>query len=479
MTTNPYATARDMLADLAAKRVSARELLEAHVARRDALHEQLNAVVATDLDRAMAEAASIDEARARGETLGVLAGLPMTIKDGYDVRGLPATAGNPAFANRAKDCADSELAARTRNEGAVVWGKTNVPFMLADFQSYNAIYGTTNNPYDLARTPGGSSGGAAAALATGITPLEIGSDIGGSLRHPANFCGVCSLKPTWGVLPMRGHVPPPPGFDADLDLGVGGPMARNTGDLKLLWDVLTKRKPSPLVPAKSGRIALWDAQEGWPLEAGVQARVRAAGAALADAGFAVEQARPHFDADRMIETYLDILTPIIAAGFPESLREEMAASREADLAAVREGRDDSGQAQYRLRVTAPPAEIRAALDARQQMKDGLEAFFAEGWDALLMPITPVPAFPHDQSDPMNARTITVNGKTVRYMTMLNWIALATALHAPALAVPAGQTDGLPVGVQLVGPEGSEDRLFALAAALEETAGGFTPPPAFP
>ena len=164
---------------------------------------------------------------------------------------LPATAGNPAFANRAKDCADAELVARTRKAGAVVWGKTNVPFMLGDFQSYNAIYGTTNNPYDVTRTPGGSSGGAAAALATGITPLEIGSDIGGSLRHPANFCGVCSLKPTWGVLPMRGHVPPPPGFDAELDLGVGGPMARNVGDLKLLWDVLLQRKPSELRPGQS------------------------------------------------------------------------------------------------------------------------------------------------------------------------------------------------------------------------------------
>ena len=472
-----YATAREMLADLAAKRISARELLDAHVARHESLAGKLNAVVATDLEHAQAAAKSIDDARAHGATLGALAGLPMTIKDGYDVFGLPATAGNPRFANRARDCNDADLVARVRRQGAVIWGKTNVPLMLSDFQSYNAIYGTTNNPYDVMRVPGGSSGGAATALAAGITPLEIGSDIGGSLRHPANFCGVCALKPTWGVLPMRGHVPPPPGIDAELDLGVGGPMARNVGDLKLLWDVLNLRAPGELRPAKSGRIAIWDEQKGWPLASAVKTCVTAAGEAFDRVGIRAEYAKPNLDADAMLETYLDILTPIIAGGFPDSLLMKMAETREADLAAVREGRDRTGEARYRLRVTAPPAQIIAAERMRQTQKDALDAFFAEGWDAILMPITPIPAFRHDHSDPMNARTIDVDGKSVRYMSMLNWIALATSLHAPALALPAGQTaEGLPVGVQLVGPWGGEDRLIDLAAALEEALGEFSPPP---
>ncbi len=263
--TDLYATARQMLADLNAKRVSARELLDAHVARNTALAKSINAVTVTDLDRARKDAQAIDDARAKGAPVGALAGLPMTIKDGYDVESMPATAGFPPFADRPKNCADAELVARTRSAGAVIWGKTNVPLMLSDWQSYNAIYGTTNNPYDVTRVPGGSSGGAAAALATGITPLEIGSDIGGSLRTPANFCGVTALKPTWGKLPMRGHVPPPPGIDVETDLGVGGPMARNVDDLKLLWNALNKSSETPRRDIKGARVAVWDEDPMLPL----------------------------------------------------------------------------------------------------------------------------------------------------------------------------------------------------------------------
>ena len=274
---------------------------------------------------------------------------------------------------------------------------------------------------------------------------------------------------------MKGHVPPPPGIDAEVDLGVGGPMARNMGDLKLLWDVLNERPPVETRPAKSGRIALWNEEAGWPLAHAVKERIGAAGAAFERAGLRVERAKPKIDMGKMVETYLDLLTPIIAAGFPDALLEKMAQTREADLAAVREGRDGAGEARYRLRVTASPADILAAQRARQAHKGALAEFF-EDYDAILMPITPIPAFPHDQSDPMNARTITVDGDTAPYMSMLNWIALATSLHAPALAMPAGRTpEGLPVGVQLVGPLNGEDRLFALAAAAEEILCGFSPP----
>jgi amidase len=471
-----YATARAMLADLKAKKVSARELLDAHAARHDALAKTINAVSVTDLERARQDAQGIDDARAKGASLGSLAGLPMTVKDGYDVQNMPATAGFPPFANRPKNCADAELVARARAAGAVIWGKTNVPLMLSDWQSYNAIYGTTNNPYDTRRVPGGSSGGAAAALATGITPLEIGSDIGGSLRTPANFCGVLALKPTWGVLPMRGHVPPPPGVDAELDLGVGGPMARNADDLKLLWSVLNKSAEAAPQSVKGARVAVWDADPLLPLSREMRAGVTRAADALAAQGAQVETIAAPVDTREMLINYLWLLNSTLGAGYPEHVLAQMAKTREDDLKAFASSRDPWSRELIRLSTTATDGEVLAAQRARQQMKDRLTEFF-KTFDAIVMPITPVPAFAHDQSEPFYARALDVDGTRTQYMTMLGWIALATALHLPSLAAPAGRTPaGLPVGVQIVGPERGEDRLFDFASALEEKLGGFAKPP---
>jgi amidase len=189
--------ATGQLQALAARRVSALELLEASVARTDRLNPKLNAVVSRDLDRAYASARLIDDRRARRESLGMLAGLPMTVKDALDVEGLPASAGIEYLLHRTAKGA--VVVSRVRAEGAIVWGKTNTPVKAADWQTYNALYGITNNPWDLERTPGGSSGGSAAALAAGLTALEIGADIGGSLRVPASFCGVFAHKPTYGI----------------------------------------------------------------------------------------------------------------------------------------------------------------------------------------------------------------------------------------------------------------------------------------
>jgi amidase len=459
-----YRTARETIADLAAKKVSARELLDAHVARKDALHKTLNAVVATDLDRARHDADAIDKARMRGDALGPLAGIPMTIKDGYDVENMPATSGNSAYANRDKTCVDADVVKSVRAAGAIVWGKTNVPLMLGDFQSYNDIYGTTNNPYDVTRTPGGSSGGAAASLASGITPLEIGSDIGGSLRHPANFCGVVSLKPTWGVLSSRGQIPPPPGLYSEADLGVVGPMARNAGDLRLLWNILRGRTGAAPRPVKGARVAVWDEEPGFPLS-------------LTNAGVEIEHVRPPVNGNELMDVYLSLLTPIIGQSLPTALVQSFEAQRSDDLVAMRNGVSPFSAVAYRLRVTASHREILAKMTRRQAMKDRLDAFFAEGWQAILSPISVMPAFPHLQQPTFNERTLEVDGETVPYATMLCWIALATALHGPSLAVPAGQTaTGLPTGAQLMGPEHGEDRLFDFANAVEEQLGGFRPPP---
>jgi amidase len=468
-------TARDMLAKLVAREISARELLDAHVARNEALAKRINAVVASDLESAYAAAEAIDNARSKGKALGLLAGLPMTIKDGFDVEHLPATAGSPGLVGRDKDCDDAELVARARAAGAIPWGKSNVPYMLGDWQSYNAIYGTTNNPYDVTRGPGGSSGGAAAALATGITPLEIGSDIGGSLRHPASFCGVCALKPTWGVLPMRGHVPPLPEQYYECDLGVGGPMARDAEDLRLLWRVLSG-KASARKPIAAMRVALWDEDANFPVSRDVKDGVARAAEALIEQGARVERIDSPLDTRRLLVTYRWILAPTLASGFPDSLLQAMEKTRAADLAAIGDDPDPWDAAFNRVCWTARFYEVARAFAERQKLQDRMAEFFQD-YDAILMPVAPVVAFPHDQSEPFFARRLAVDGAQVSYMTMLCWIALATVLHLPALAFPAGpNATGLPVGAQVVGPLHGEDRLFDLASAAEEALGPLPPPP---
>lgn len=471
-----YATARSMLADLKAKKVSARELLDAHIARNAQVHKKINAVIETDIPRAQKDAAAIDDARAKGAALGPLAGLPMTIKDGFDVENMPAMSGNPALQDRPKDCVEASVVGTARKAGAVIWGKTNVPFMLSDIQSFNAVHGTTNNPYDVTRVPGGSSGGAAAALAVGTTPLEIGSDIGGSLRHPANFCGVTSLKPTWNVLSQRGHVPPLPQNYDNRDFNVVGPMARNIGDLKLLWSVLRGAPEQSRRDVKGARVALWDEEAAWPLAREVRDGVHRAGEALAATGAHVERAKPGIDGAVLMDFYTTLLTPIVALDMPDEVVAAFTAMREEDKKIVRDGGPGAAGANFRLRASAPYRELVAASVKREAYKAILAEFFT-GYDAIVMPIDMVTAFPHQQEPSFPERLLDVDGRIVPYPEIIDWISVATALHAPALAVQAGQTvRGMPVGVQIVGPWNGEDRLFDFAFAVEEGLGGFKRPP---
>ena len=473
--TGIYATAREMLADLAKKKISARELLDLHVARNEALHGKLNAVIETDLDHARAAAKSIDDARAHGAELGALAGLPMTIKDGLDVYGMPATAGAREFHGRAKDCNDADVVAAARKQEAVIWGKTNVPTMLGDIQTYNDIYGTTNNPYDVTKTPGGSSGGAAAALAAGIAPLEIGSDIGGSLRHPANFCGVVSLKPTWGVLPLRGHIPPAPDRFIETDLGVVGPMARNVGDARLLWNVLSGTSVAPS-SIQDLRVAVWDEEPGWPLASDVRDAVRRTANALSRLGVKIVRAKPAIGGEDLIETFRTILTGVLNADLPQDIYDAFLARHDADCKLVEAGSDKAESALYRLRATGSYRQIVHATIRRQKQKDVLAKFFDDTADVILMPISPVTAFAHMHDGTFSDRKLDVDGLSFPYSSLLWWIALATSLHAPALAIQAGRAgSGMPVGVQLVGRWNGESQLFDLGEALEQQSGGFEAP----
>ena len=442
----------------------------------EAVNPALNAVVARRPGARASRARAIDDRRVAGEHLGALAGLPMTIKDTLDVDGLPASSGLKALLGRTPR--DSAVAARARAAGAVIWGKTNVPVMAGDWQSFNGLYGVTNNPWDVKRTSGGSSGGAAAALASGITALEIGSDIGGSLRVPAAFCGVFSHKPTWGMVSQRGHVPPRPGTLAERDLNVVGPMARSARDLRLLLSVLEEGAPlaakAPPAELKDLRVGLWTDEPGFPLDPEVRAVVEAFGERLAVRGAAVERVRP-VDGPALLAAYRQLLAPLIAEDMPPALRRRMERARPFARLAHAVGVRRAWAVQV-LNNTASHADWLAANEARARFGQHLRGVF-ERHDVLIAPVACVTAFPHDHAPFSNRRLALSDGRAIDYGAMLNWISMATACGLPATAFPAGPSaSGLPVGVQIIGPRGGDARVLSVAQAIEEALGGFVPPP---
>ncbi len=470
--------ATDQLAALNAKRVSAVELLKAALARHEQTHGRINAVVAVDLERAIERARAMDDLRVRGETLGLLAGLPMTVKDTLDVVGLPASSGLKSLRQRqAEDASAVKLA---KQAGAVIWGKTNTPVMAGDWQTFNALYGTTNNPWDGARTTGGSSGGAAAALATGVTALEIGSDIGGSLRIPASFCGVYSHKPTWGLVDQHGHVPPSPGSWSERDLNVIGPMARSARDLRLLFSVIegvplgAKAPPADL---KAARIALWLDEPSFPLDPEVRAAIESFAAELSAAGAQVTPIASPAHMPTLMGAYQVLLGAVLGEDMPPATIRNLERMRGWARWQMGRGAAPTSNAGMTLAYTATHREWMAADAVRARLRHEISGVFSQ-FDAILAPITPITAFPHDHRAFGRRRLMSSDGKAMPYTSMLNWISLATALHLPATAIPAGPAaSGLPVGVQLIGPLNGDARMLALAQAIEENVRGFIAPTA--
>ena len=457
--------ATDQLALLAEGKISAVELLELSSQREAALRDRLNLVVVRDLEAARAAAKGLDDRRARGEVLGPLAGLPMTLKDTLDVVGMPASAGVQSIRDRVS-CGDAETVALARASGAVFWGKTNVPVMAGDWQSYNSLYGTSNNPWNPDRTTGGSSGGAAGSLATGITALEIGSDIGGSLRVPANFCGVYSHKPTWEAVSQRGHVPPAPGAKAPRDLNVVGPMARSARDLQMLFSILSRGRVGAVETPKLGqlRVGLWLDEPLYHLDPEARLVIEAYARQLEDAGVKVDLISSPVDASRLRETYQTLLGAALAQDLSPAILENLMSMRPAALAAKAAGTPMAGQV---LSYTATHLEWLEANEARADLCDQVASIF-EGYDVLLAPVTPVAAFPHDHA-PFNSRVLTLSsGPQIPYPSILDWISLATVCRLPATCVPAGLTaSGLPVGVQIIGPEHGDALTLSVAAAFAE------------
>ena len=471
--------ATTLLASLARRDMSSRELVAATLDRISRFGPALNAVVTIDADGAL-DAADASDLRRKQGTPRALEGLPVTIKDAFDVAGMRSTAGSPAYANRVP-AHDAAAVARLRAAGAVIIGKTNVPTLSDDWVTENGVFGRTLSPWDPAVSPGGSSGGAVAALATGMAALELGSDLGGSIRWPAHACGVFGLKPTWGLVSTRGHVPPAPGVRAEADLAVAGPLARSAADLDLALSVIMgPPDPAGIAPRLDAarrreprglRVALWADDPAAPVDSSVRDAVIHAAALLASAGAQIDdEARPGFSFDDMFEVYALLFHAMQAAGLPEEERRALAATASVFQA------DDRSHAALRARAARLDVPRWQDLQKRRQaIKLAWDAFF-QRHDVILMPPAPVGPVIHPTAAVAERRLI-VNGMPRPWFDLLHWAAPASLAHLPAAVAPVIRApDGLPRGVQIVAAEGEDRTAIAVAGMLEAQGCGFVAPP---
>jgi amidase len=481
-----YQTAENLVALLQARQVSAIELVDRAIARIEAHDGKLNAVVVRDFDRARAAAAEADRALARGDRRPLL-GVPMTVKECANVAGLPTTWGIPGT-ERIQVREDAVAVARLKAAGAIVLGKTNVPLMLFDMQSYNSIYGTTNNPWDLGRTPGGSSGGSAAALAAGYVSLELGTDIGGSLRVPSGFCGVFGHKPTYGLVPSRGIAPPgTPSLSVGVrvDLTVAGPIARSAGDLALALGVIAGPDDADalayklvLPPPRSTelrdfRVLIVDDHPLLPTAGNVRTALDKIADRLARTGVRVAQTSPLLP-DLALSGR--VFTQLLMAVFGGDLPDDIYARRQSAAATLPPDTMSITATSLRSSVMSHREWIRADR-LRTGIADRWRRFFRE-WDVLLCPVMPTPAFAHDHSD-INTRRISIDGTEVPYGDQTIWNSIATLAGLPATAMPIGRSDeGLPIGMQIIGPYLEDRTTIAFAELVEREFGGFVAPPGF-
>jgi amidase len=476
-----FLSATELARRIAAGELTSQQVLETYLARVDEYNPALNAVVVQVRERAMERAQEADAATARGESWGPLHGVPMTIKESYNLAGTPTTWGNPDWQDNIAT-EDAVAVAKLEGVGAVVFGKTNVPLALADFQSYNDVYGTTNNPYDHERVPGGSSGGSAAALAAGLTGLEAGSDIGGSIRNPAHFCGVFGHKPTWNLLWSRGHSGPGDTRSAP-DIAVIGPLARSAEDLDTAVralagpdDILARgfRLELPELAErtlKGLRVAVWADDELAPVSATVRRRIERVAQLLKDGGAILnDEARPDFTAEHTHGVYQQLLQATMAARMPvDDYRGLQRRVAELDPA------DDSPTARALRAQVATFRDWTTSSEARHHLRWKWHQFF-QNHDMLLAPIMPTAAFPHDQR-PFGERTIRVDEKEYPYFQQVFWAGLTGVAYLPSTVIPTGLTDdGLPVGVQIAGPEYSDLITIGVARLLEAAGCQFVPPP---
>jgi len=477
-----FRTATELVAALRRRELGSRELLEHYLERIARLDGGLNAVVTLDVERARSAADAADRALAAGDAKGALLGLPMTVKDTFETAGLRTTCGVPELSQHVP-AADAVAVARLRAAGAVIFGKTNTPTWAGDWQTTNPIFGTTNNPWDRARTPGGSSGGSAVAVAAGFTALELGSDIGGSVRVPSHCCGVSGHKPSHGLVPQRGHIPGAPGTLSERDLNVIGPLARTVDDLELGLDVvagplpelahaLTLRLPPPRATKLADfRAGAWFDEPACAIDQEMRGLLERAADTLTKAGARIDrEARPAVDFREAVDLYVALLMPIMSLELPDAVAEQMAKAGEqvpADAPGLFAASARASAARHRdwLRTHERRERIRARW-----------AGFFRDHDVLLCPVMLTPAFVQDQTE-FSTRRLRVNGEDRSYMENIEWPALVTMALLPSTVIPVGRTaGGLPVGMQIVGPYLEDRTTLAFARAAERELGGFTPPP---
>jgi amidase len=471
--------ARRQAEAIAKRELSARELLDAELARIEALNPALNAVVTLDADRARASADAADEATTRGDTAGPLHGLPITLKDAYEVAGWRSTGGSARLTDH-EPAEDAPAVARLRRAGVVVLGRTNVPEWSGDVQTYNEVFGVTSNPWATDRTPGGSSGGAGAAVATGMTSFELGTDIGGSIRIPSAFNGICGHKPSWGVVPTTGYLDHPGVGRAERQVNVFGPLARSVDDLSLLLDVLAGPSerdaiawrlelPAARATEPSGlRVAAWLDDPACPVDPAVRTALERAAEALTGAG-----ARVDTDVRPAIDFAEAALTGLATVGG------EVAISTDEDGFAFLTSLEGQPLPEALAQLVGSVAQRHRswllAQETRQRHQAAWQALFAD-WDVVLCPVAVTTAFPHTTEGNLAERTVTVAGAERPYLDLLLWTTMIGSAELPSTVVPVGFIEGLPVGIQVVGPYLEDHTALAAAAMLEELLGGYTPPP---
>ena len=478
-----FRSAKQLASLIRRKKVGCLELLNHYLERIDRYNARINAIIFTVIQAARKRAKAADRVLASGEIWGPLHGVPMTVKESYDVVGMPTTWGIPEYQdNHPKK--NAMVVERLCSAGAIIFGKTNVPFYLADWQTFNKIYGTTNNPWDAARVPGGSSGGSAAALAAGITGLEAGSDIGASIRNPAHYCGVFGHKPTYGIVTPRGQALP--GVVATTDIAAVGPLARSADDLTLAMDVIAGpdeidgagwrlQLPKPMKKAMSDfKVAVIYTDAEAEVDDAVQKRIRALVRFLRKNKVHVSaKARPAIDTREAHRNYIQLLRSATVKGlsteeFEQNLRISKRLKKNADDYRAQMVR---GQAMYHR-------DWHKFNESRHRMRLAWSDFFRK-YDLLLCPAATTTAFPHNQKGERWKRMLMVNGKPQPSTTQLFWAGYSCNFYLPATVAPIGlAADGLPVGIQIVGPQYGDYTCIYFARLLERDFQGFIPPPGF-